>query len=118
MKTKHWVIGIALLALVCGFLTFWLFGGDQNANSIEIWSEGERIYTFSLHENHTIVIEGDTGTNTVRIQDGKVAVIDADCPDKHCIQRGYCAGGAQIVCLPNELIIKFLGTQSVDGTVG
>lgn len=118
MKTKNWILVFALLAVVCGVLTFWLFAGDNSANSIEIWSEGEKVCTLSLDKNQTIVIDGEKGTNIVRIEDGAVAVIEADCPDGHCVQRGFCSGGAQIVCLPHEMIIKFLGEQTVDGVAG
>ena len=58
------------------------------------------------------------GTNTVTVRDGKVAVTQADCPDHYCMDRGWCDSGTPIVCLPNRLVLKFVGKQTVDGAVG
>ena len=43
---------------------------------------------------------------------------EADCPDGYCMDRGFCSGGAQIVCLPNRLVISFLASEEVDFVVG
>ena len=58
------------------------------------------------------------GKNTITIQDGRIGVTQANCPDHYCMDRGMCSGGTQIVCLPNKLIIRFLGTQTVDSAAG
>ena len=58
------------------------------------------------------------GRNTITVQDGKIAVTWADCPDHYCMKRGYCSGGTDIVCLPNRLVIEFLGDQEVDAAIG
>ena len=58
------------------------------------------------------------GTNTVTVKNGKVAVTEADCPDHYCMKRGYCDSGAQIVCLPNRLVLTFTGASEVDGVAG
>ena len=63
-------------------------------------------------------METGHGTNTVTVKDGKIAVTAASCPDSYCMKRGFCQGGAQIVCLPNRLVIEFVGSQTVDGVVG
>ena len=49
----------------------------------------------------------------IAVKDGKIAVTEASCPDHYCMQRGYCHSGAQIVCLPNRLVISFLGAKLV-----
>jgi hypothetical protein len=63
------------------------------------------------------VAYGD-GHNVVTVKGGKVAVTEATCPDHYCMKRGYCDGGADIVCLPNRLVLKFIGEQEVDFVVG
>ncbi len=118
MKTKYWIGLILLLALVCGLLTWWSFGTQQQAQGIEVWSEGKLQYQLPLDQNATYTIETNEGTNTIQIKDGAVAVIVADCPDGYCVKRGFCSGGAQIVCLPHGLVIKFTQGQGVDAVVG
>ena len=47
-----------------------------------------------------------------------MAVTEATCPDHYCMKRGFCDGGAQIVCLPHRLVLKFVGESEVDFVVG
>lgn len=118
MKTKYWVLLLILLLISCLLLTVWLFRPDQQASAVQIISEGQVLYTLPLAVDNTITVETAHGFNTVTIQGGKVAVTDADCPDGHCMARGFCSGGAQIVCLPHRLVIAFLGQQQLDGISG
>lgn len=118
MKTKYWIAVLLTLALVCAALTFWLFAGTEKASGIEIWSGGKLVSALPLDKDRTITIQNGEKENVITIRDGAVAVTWANCPDGHCKQRGFCTGGAQIVCLPNELVIKFVGEQTVDGVVG
>ena len=57
------------------------------------------------------------GRNVVTVQDGKIAVTAANCPDHYCMDRGFVGGGTQIVCLPNRLEIRVTGTSDVDFVV-
>ena len=65
-----------------------------------------------------MTVESTQGTNIVTVRDGAVAVTSADCPDHYCMQRGFCSGGTEIVCLPNRLVLRFVGQQEIDGIVG
>ena len=118
MKTKYWLALLLLLVLICLALTLWLFRPGQQADTVTILSEGKILYTLSLHADQAVEIVSNNGKNTVTVKNGKVAVTAADCPDKHCIARGFCAGGAQIVCLPNRLVLQFNGNQAIDGIAG
>lgn len=118
MKTKTWALLMAVALALCVGLSIWILQPGQISDRIEVWSEGEKLYTLSLYENQTLTVTTATGINTVTIQNGAVAVTEANCPDHYCMQRGFCQGGADIVCLPNRLVIRFLGKQEIDGVVG
>ena len=118
MKTKIWVLILAVVLVASLGLSFWILMPGQTADRIEIWSDGTLKYTLSLYEDQVLTISTATGTNTVTIQNGAVAVTEASCPDHYCMQRGFCQGGTDIVCLPNRLVIRFLGKQEIDGVVG
>lgn len=61
-----------------------------------------------------IPIETEFGYNLIEIGDGKVRVIDADCPDRLDVKQGYISNpGEVIVCLPNRLVIEIKG-DSID----
>ena len=118
MKTKLWIALLTGLLAACVGLSLWLFRPGQQATAVRIVSEGKVLYTLPLAQDTTVTVETAKGTNTVTVRNGAVAVTEADCPDGHCMARGFCSGGAQIVCLPNRLVIEFVGSQTVDGVVG
>ena len=114
MKTKTWIILFAVIAAACIFLTLPLLRQDQ-ARFAKITSKGETVKTVDLMIDQEFTVDGK---NTVTVKDGKIAVTWADCPDHYCMKRGYCGGGTDIVCLPNRLVISFLGQQEVDAAIG
>ena len=118
MKTKSWIAVLAAVFVVCLGLGIWLMAPGQKAEQAEIYSGGKLIKTVSLAQDQEFTVEGELGTNLVTVRDGKIAVTEADCPDHYCMQRGFCDGGTAIVCLPNKLVIEFVGQQEVDGAVG
>lgn len=117
MKTKFWIIGLAVLLIVCAGLSIWLLRPTEAA-SVEVWAEGKLLRTLSLSEDTSFTIISDTSTNTIEVKNGKIAVTSANCPDQYCVKRGWCSGGAQIVCLPHKLILKFTEESTVDGVAG
>ena len=117
MKTKYWVVLLAALLLICTVLSV-VFLRPGQAQQAEIWSDGKLIKTVLLRIDQEFTVESADGVNTVTVRDGKIAVTAASCPDGYCMQRGFCQGGAQIVCLPNRLVIKFVAQQEIDGVVG
>lgn len=118
MKTKYWVslLGI-LLAGSLGF-GIWLLAPGEAAAAAEVWSDGKLLYTLDLQVDQTKSVVSENGTNVITVKDGRIGVTEADCPDGYCMDRGFCSSGAQIVCLPNRLIIKFIGKQNLDGVAG
>ena len=118
MKTRTWILLLSLLAVLCLGLSLWLLLPGEDAAAVEVWSEGKLLYTLPLSQSQTVTVKSSHGTNTVTVKDGKVAVTEADCPDGHCMARGFCSGGAQIVCLPNRLVLKFTHRGAVDSVTG
>ena len=114
MKSRYWIILFAAVAAVCILLSLPLFSQEQ-ARFARITSKGEVVKTVDLAIDQEFTVDGK---NTVTVRDGKIAVTWADCPDHYCMKRGYCAGGADIVCLPNRLVITFLGEQEIDAAIG
>ena len=119
MKTKYWVFLMAAILVLCiGFSIPVLLPGEA-ATHAEIISEGHVLETVLLSQDREFTITNTQGgENTITVRDGKIAVTQATCPDHYCMHRGYCNSGAQIVCLPNSLVIRFVGQQEIDIVVG
>ncbi|MBQ2854783.1 MAG: NusG domain II-containing protein [Oscillospiraceae bacterium] len=119
MKTKYWIALLAVILVVCLGCSIPLLIPGEAAAYAEIISDGQVMHVVDLKIDREIHITTDRGgSNTVTVSDGKIGVTAANCPDHYCMDRGFCSSGAQIVCLPNKLVIRFIGSQSVDTVVG
>ena len=117
MKTKFWIIGLALLLIACAGLSVWLLR-PTDATAVEVWVDGNLKDTYALNKDTSFSITTETSTNTIEIKNGKIAVTSANCPDQYCVKRGWCSGGAQIVCLPHKIVLKFTKAAAIDGISG
>ena len=118
MKTRTWIILLCALLLISVLACIPLLS-SKPAGRAKITSDGEVINIVDLRVDQQFTVESDRGgSNTITVKDGAIAVTEADCPDHYCMQRGWCDGGAEIVCLPNQLVIRFLGEQKIDGVSG
>ena len=119
MKTRFWIALLAVILLLSALTGYWLLSPAEAAERAEIISNGQVLRTVDLRidQSFTVTLE-DGGFNTVTVSGGKIAVTDASCPDHYCALRGWCSGGTDIVCLPNRLVIRFLGAQEIDAISG
>ena len=119
MKTRTWILLLALILAACIGLSLPLLMPGEDADYAKIISDGQVMHLVNLHVDREIHISSaDGGRNTVTVRDGKIAVTEANCPDHYCMDRGFCSSGSPIVCLPNRLVIEFEGEQEVDFVVG
>ena len=117
MNTKYWIALLAGILLICACFSFATMGGEA-ASRAQIVSNGQILRTVDLAIDQEFTVETEGGYNIVTVRDGNIAVTEASCPDHYCMARGFCNSGAQIVCLPNRLVLKFVGEQTVDAVVG
>ena len=105
------IIMIAVISLVIQFLM------PDSTGKLIIQIDGERIATYPLEEDREFEI--NDGTNRVKIYDGKVQMIRADCPDQICVHhKSISRNHETIVCLPHKivLIIESEKKSEVDAT--
>ena len=80
------------------------------ANEARIILDGELVEVINLSEvsePYTFVVECETGINVIAVENGRIRVSEADCPDGSCIHQGWISGGSTpIVCLPHSLVIE------------
>ena len=119
MKTRTWILLFAVIFILCLGAGFYLMTPGDASASAEITRQGQVLKTVDLRISQTFTVESENGGyNVITVQNGKIGVTDASCPDHYCMMRGFCDSGTEIVCLPNRLSIRFLGEQEVDALVG
>ena len=116
-------IHLAIISvLICAVAVLvWQMSISQDKCVAQIVSDGEIIDTIDLSkvtELYEFEIRNERGYNKVRAEQGKIAVIEADCPDKVCVNQGYIEGGGlPIVCLPHRLTIT-MQSSDIDAVSG
>ena len=114
---KRCKLACLLLALCLLFVACEEKNGPAGAKGIAFTdSAGNEVVLRKAPERVAILLSSFADIWT--LAGGKIAVTAADCPDGYCMDRGFCDGGAPIVCLPHKLVIEFMGRQEIDGIIG
>ena len=119
LKTRTWIIFIAVAAAVLAFLSFRLLTGKQEGTVVEVVQYGvviQEIDLSAVKEEYSFEVNWiDGGSNTVLVQPGRICISDADCPDKVCIAQGWLTDEIMpIVCLPHYLVIQVKDAGQLD----
>ena len=106
---------VLITLLIClSLLPLIAFGKPQAAVYAEIRQDGKILETIEL-TGHTgnreipVTCKHDSREchNLIRIENEKIAIIEADCPDRICVHTGAISQpGETIACLPHKLIIE------------
>ena len=110
-----------VLAVLCALSCWFVYGiGGAGGAVVVIEHDGEVWGRYSLYEDQVIEIETEIGENQAVIEDGKVYMAEASCPDHYCLGQHRDEGGIDganetIVCLPNKVVIM---VEGADGSAG
>lgn len=92
----------------------------EKTNIVEIIQDGNIIYTLDLNKSkdELIQVEFKDYKNIIQIKDKQISIIEADCPDKTCVNMGILKSAfTPIVCLPNHLVIQYVNDdKEIDAT--
>ena len=111
-RTKVRDLCLILALIVVGLVLLFAFRGGAGAGSYAVVEvDGKAVARYPLTQDGVFELNG--GTNTMEIRDGKVRVIDANCPNRECVRQSWIRGANQsIVCLPNRVVITITGGES------
>ena len=105
------VLLVAALAVVTAA---WFYGGMSRSGPAEyiITHRGEEIARGQLSQTREITVDGEYHLSIVC--DGKsISVAHSDCPTQDCVRTGKATHpGQSIVCLPEQVIVKLVGTKT------
>lgn len=93
-------------------------GKGFNNTYAEITISGKLYKTIPLSKHkgeETIELKTKNGVNIIKIKDNKIGIIEADCPDKVCMNPEYIEkAGESLVCLPHKVMIEIKGRAEDD----
>jgi len=116
-KADKWLIAVILIVSVAGIgLGFYLFPAS-GAMEAQVSVNGVLVKTIPLKQGYydELRIGADKEYDIIEVNNGRIRIREADCPDKLCVRSGWISTAPQqIVCLPNRVIIKIIPTQLPD----
>jgi len=117
---KYLIIFIIIISML-GLYYVKVYVSDSGEKYISIQVDGDeykKIYFGENMEGKNIEIKTEFGYNKIEIGEGKVRVVEADCPDELDVKQGWISNpGEIIVCLPNRLIIEIKSDEKRDDGV-
>lgn len=105
MKKRVVYIGIGVLFVISLVMLIMFRTSNNTANTAKIYCNGELAAEIDLDvtQSKEIHLSG----NTILIENGRVCMTEADCPDKLCVKQGWISDSSMpIVCLPNKVVIE------------
>ena len=109
MKNRALIIIASILVIAIGLFLLVNLTKKPGANVV-VRVDGEVVAEYLLSVDGEYELNG--GTNILHIEDGKAWLIDANCPDKLCINQGKISyNGETITCLPNKLTVTVTGAE-------
>lgn len=119
---KHIIVALALL-IIASYATSTLYQHAQGSDELVavIYKDREVYQRVSLSRaaDHQIKVIGVNGSfNTIEINNRKIRVSDANCPNRLCVHSGWLSRPGQIsVCAPHRVRVVIEGdTGAVDTT--
>ena len=114
-KLKKGDLILILTAVLVSGIALWFFKSTNAGEKVLITANGETL-EYSLFEDREIKLaKGKKYSNLIQIKDGKVKMLEADCPDQVCVNhRAIEKDREMIICLPNEVFIQIKGGEEKD----
>ena len=120
MRRKNilWALVFVCTCAVCAAFILFAAQTAKPAKTAVIYIGNEAVRTVELAnvpEPYEFDISGADGTNRIRVEQGRIRVTEADCPDKVCVNQGWIENTyTPIVCLPHKLTIEVKSEAAED----
>jgi hypothetical protein len=116
-RADKWLIGVLLLLAAAGIgfsASTFQTAGESVA---QITVNGKLLKSIPLRQGYREEFRiGDTAHfNIVEVENKRIRIRDADCPDRICVSTGWISvAPQQIVCLPYKVVIKIVSSGPSD----
>ena len=122
MRTKL-ILALLIGAVAVSAAVLLLQGRGTRASVARITRDGVLLEEIDLTKTQapfSFLLEDGRGRNLISVEQGRIRVSEADCPDQICVDQGWISDGtAPIVCLPHRLMIQIVGgEEGLDGGAG
>lgn len=115
-KIRNDVILVTVIVIIAVAVLLFINATKVQGDNVIVKIKGVETQSYSLSENTEFEVrtgENEENINVVVIENGKVRVTKADCPDGICKDyRPISYVGQTIICLPHEVVIEIVGENT------
>lgn len=116
---KKLLIGILLLSLIIFLLSRYI--PTRTVSNAIVKVQGDVVQIIDMNKNtgpEPLTVQGKLGPVIIEVENKKIRISEALCPDQICVKQGWIDSPAQsIICVPNELAIYFDAKPPVDAII-
>ncbi|MFR7590434.1 MAG: NusG domain II-containing protein [Longibaculum sp.] len=112
MKKKDLIVIVVLCVVIgIGYFIFNMMQGSKD--TVGVYYKNELIESIDISVNKTYTFEGSYGKFSLEVKDRQYHAVNVECPNHDCEKQGWIKEGSSktIVCLPNEIYVKQIGTE-------
>lgn len=108
---------IVLMGLIAIASLFWsnLNGDMKQSKSLiaDITCNGKiirKVDLIKIKGTQLILLKNNGVKLSVSAKEGKIRILDSDCPDKYCVKRGWLSkSGESVICMHSKTIVMIEG---------
>lgn len=121
VKRRAYLVGIIMLTLlIISIIAICVMKSNtENGAVAYLYQDNiviKKIDLSQVEEPYELRVEAKNGGyNIVRVEKGKIGVVEASCPDLLCKNVGFISNSLlPVTCLPNHLVIVIENNEKVD----
>ena len=108
LKKKDLLLILVTLAVAALAMTAFLLT-KKEGQVVLVTLDGQEYKRLDLNQDQELTIKTEAGTNLLKISNGYVKMIEADCPDLICVNHPKIHyQNESIVCLPHKLVVEII----------
>ncbi|MEJ5228794.1 MAG: NusG domain II-containing protein [Pseudothermotoga sp.] len=105
---------VLLAVLLVSFLVFFfLTRSNRSEGYVEVFKDGKLVVALTQESRYELKTE-DRHVMDIVFERGRVRVENSDCPLKICEKTGSVGPNGVIVCIPNKVVVRFVGKTKMD----
>ncbi|HEX7573235.1 MAG TPA: NusG domain II-containing protein [Bacteroidota bacterium] len=85
-KLTPWDVSATVILCACIAASFIVLPGTEGS-AVLVGVAGRTVEKLDIHENREATFRGEKGDMKVEVRDGRVRVVEADCPNRICVRR-------------------------------
>lgn len=111
-KNRFRPLKIGDILIIIFFLSFVFFLPKDKGKKVIVSVDKTNTFVYPLNQDIEFTVNGKIGAAKVKIEDGRVRILNSPCPLKICEKKGWISNrGDFIICVPNRVVIRITGEK-------